>query len=96
MKILAVNWVSSCLSFLLSAFTAATYIFTTATCTITIIILEPCAWNAYSDLINFHYFVDITEREDRGESRAKDADITDNSNMAKIRHPKKACWIEYC
>ncbi len=28
--------------------------------------------------------MDITEREDRGESTAKDADITDNSNMAKI------------
>ncbi len=27
--------------------------------------------------------MDTTERGDRGESRAKDADITDNSNMAK-------------
>jgi hypothetical protein len=33
--------------------------------------------------------VNTTERGDRGESRAKDADIADNSNMAKIRHPKK-------
>jgi hypothetical protein len=44
---------------------------------------------SYWDLINFHYFVNTTERGDRGESRAKDADIADNSNMAKIRHPKK-------
>jgi hypothetical protein len=33
--------------------------------------------------------VDTTEPGDRGESRAKDADITDNSNMAKVCHPKK-------
>jgi len=48
-SILVVNWVSSCLSFLLSASTestAATYIFTAPICTTTIISLEPCALNA--------------------------------------------------
>ncbi len=44
--ILVVNWVSSDLSFFLSSSTAATYIFTAPTCTITIITLEPCALNA--------------------------------------------------
>jgi hypothetical protein len=41
-SILVVNWVSSCLSFLLSASTAATYIFTA----LTKMNLEPCALNA--------------------------------------------------
>ncbi len=47
-SVLAVNWVSSCLSFFLSASTAAatTYIFTAPNCTTTIISLEPCALNA--------------------------------------------------
>jgi hypothetical protein len=40
------HWVSSCLSFFLSASTGATYIFTPFTCTTTIISLEPCALNA--------------------------------------------------
>ncbi len=46
--ILVVNWVSSCLSSLLTASTAATIpcIFTAPTCTTTVITLEPCAWNA--------------------------------------------------
>jgi hypothetical protein len=44
--ILVVNLVSWCLSFFLSAYTAATYIFTTPPCTITIITLEPCSLNA--------------------------------------------------
>ncbi len=38
--------VSSCLSFFLTASTAATYIFTAPNCTTTIISLEPCALNA--------------------------------------------------
>ncbi len=38
--ILMVNWVSSCLSFFLSASTAATYIFPAPTCTTTIITLS--------------------------------------------------------
>jgi len=43
--ILVVNWVSSCLSFFLSASTAAaTYIFTAPNCTTTIISLELCAY----------------------------------------------------
>jgi hypothetical protein len=72
---LVVNWVSSCLSFLLSASTAATYILTAPNCTTTIINLEPCALNAalnfsisYWDLIKCLHFVDTTEREreDRG------------------------------
>ncbi len=40
-----INWDSSCLSFFLTAFSAATYISTAPTCTTTIIILEPCALN---------------------------------------------------
>jgi hypothetical protein len=44
---LVVNWVSSSLSFFLSASTPATYLFTAApNCTTTIISLEPCALNA--------------------------------------------------
>jgi hypothetical protein len=49
---LAVNWVSSCLSFFLSASTAATYISTAPTYTTTIITLEPCGLNA-----EFHHFI---------------------------------------
>jgi hypothetical protein len=45
-SILVVNWVSSCLSFFLSASAAATYIFTALNSTTTIISLEPCALNA--------------------------------------------------
>jgi hypothetical protein len=50
--ILVVNWISSPLSFLLSASTAATYIFTAPTCTTTIITLGPCALNA-----EFQHFI---------------------------------------
>jgi hypothetical protein len=56
----------------LSASTAATYIFTTPSCTTTIITLAPGALNAefqhfiLRDLIEFHYFLDIAERGDRG------------------------------
>ncbi len=50
--ILVVNWVSSPLSFFMSAFTAATYIFTAPTCTTTIIILKPCALN-----VEFQHFI---------------------------------------
>jgi hypothetical protein len=77
-SILVVNWVSSCLSFFLSASTAVTYIFTAPARTTTIITLEPCALNAefqhfvlscsisYYDLIKCLYFADNTERGDRG------------------------------
>ncbi len=48
-----VNWVSSRVSFFMSACTAVTYIFTPlTTCTTTIITLEPCALNA-----EFQYFI---------------------------------------
>jgi hypothetical protein len=55
-SILVVNRVSSCLSFFLSASTAATYIFASPYCTTTIISLGPRALNAefqhsYRDLI---------------------------------------------
>jgi hypothetical protein len=72
---LVINWVSSCLSFLHSASTAATYIFTAPNCTTTIISLEPCGLNAefqhfilscsisYWDLIKCLYFADTTERQ---------------------------------
>jgi hypothetical protein len=41
-SIFMVNWVSHCLSFLFSASTIATYIFTIPTCTSIIIIFEAC------------------------------------------------------
>jgi hypothetical protein len=47
-SILVVNWVSSCLSFSLNAFTIATDISSPPTCTGTAITLESCAWNAES------------------------------------------------
>ncbi len=50
--ILVVNWVSSPLSFFLSASIAATYIFTAPTCTTTIISLKPCALDA-----EFQHFI---------------------------------------
>jgi hypothetical protein len=71
-SILAVNWVSSCLPFFLSAFTAATYIFTSLNCTTTIISLRPRALNA-----EFQHFIlrfnkmDTTERGDRGWKEAQ-------------------------
>ncbi len=49
---LGVNRVSPCLSFFVSASTAATYIFSAPTCTATIIPLEPCALNA-----EFQHFI---------------------------------------
>ncbi len=52
LSILVVNWVSSCLSFFLSASTAATYIFTAPNGTTTIITLELCALNA-----EFQHFI---------------------------------------
>jgi hypothetical protein len=45
-SILIVHWVSAPVLFFLSASTAATYIFTTLTCTTTILSLEPCALDA--------------------------------------------------
>ncbi len=51
-SISVVNWVSPCLSFFLSASTAATYIFIAPTCTTTIIHLEPDALNA-----EFQHFI---------------------------------------
>jgi hypothetical protein len=68
---LVVSWVSS-LPFLFASTTAATYIFTTLTCTTSIITLEPCALNAkFQHFIlrfnqKFPYFADTTERGDRG------------------------------
>jgi len=55
----------------MSAFTAATYIFTAPTRTTTIITLEPCALNAEFQhfILRFNkipYFADITERGDKG------------------------------
>jgi hypothetical protein len=68
---------------LLSASTAATYVFITLTCTTTIISLEPCALDAefqhlvlscsisYWDLIKCPYFDDTTERAYRGWKQAQ-------------------------
>jgi hypothetical protein len=80
--ILVVNWVSSSLSFFLSAPTAATYIFTTptyitSTCTSTLITPKPRALNAeFHHFIlrfnkNFICFADTTERRDRGWKQAQ-------------------------
>jgi len=60
--------------------TAATYSFTAPTSRTTIISLEPCALNAefqhfILDFIKFPYFLDTTERGDRGE---REDDMTDN------------------
>jgi hypothetical protein len=51
-NLFSVNQVSSCLSFFLSASTAATYIFTAPTCTVTITTLECSALNA-----EFQHFI---------------------------------------
>jgi hypothetical protein len=51
-SILVVNWVSSCLSFFLSASTAATYIFTAPNYATTVINLGNCALNA-----EFQHFI---------------------------------------
>jgi hypothetical protein len=51
-SILVIHWVWSCLSFIVSASTAATHIFTVPNCTIIIIGLVPCAVNA-----EFQYFI---------------------------------------
>jgi hypothetical protein len=84
-SILVVNWISSCLSFFLSASTATTYIFTAPNCTITIISQKPCALSAeyqrfivscsisYWDLLKCLYFADTTQRGAKGgERRPKD------------------------
>jgi hypothetical protein len=65
-SILVVNWVSSCLSFSLSASTANTYIFTAPNCTTTIISLQQ-----YWDLLKCLYFADTTKRWDRGWKEAQ-------------------------
>jgi hypothetical protein len=78
LPILIVNQVSSYLSFFLSASTAATYRFTTPTCTTTLIILEHCALNAeFQHFIlrfNKNFFtLQIALKEGiGGESRLKD------------------------
>jgi hypothetical protein len=69
-SILVVNWVSSCLSFFLSASTSPlllrTYIFTAPNyCTTTIITLEPCALNAEFQhfILKCLHFADTTENK---------------------------------
>ncbi len=98
---LVANWVSSCLSLILSASVDATYIFI-ATCTTVIITLETCASNAefsisYWDLIKFPYFVDTTERGDREWKQAQ-GNFTDNSifNRMAINGVALSCqylWV---
>jgi hypothetical protein len=82
-SILVLNWVSACLSFFLSASTAATFFFTAPNCTTTLISLEPCALNAeyqhfipscsisYWGLLKCLYFVDTTETGGRGWKEAQ-------------------------
>ncbi len=81
--LLVVNWVASCLSFCMSASTAATYVFTDPNFTTTIISLGPRALNVefqhfrlscsflYWHLIQCFYFADTTERGDRGWKEAQ-------------------------
>jgi hypothetical protein len=70
--ILVVNWVSSCLSFFLSAFTAATYIFTAPVQLLSLVSYlvhgnaEFQHFISYWDLIKFPYFADTAEKRDRG------------------------------
>jgi len=82
-----VYWVSSPLSFFLSASAAATYIFTAPTCTTTIIILELCALNA-----EFQHFIPIFDKIfllceyhcKRGLMGERECDFTDNFSITKI------------
>jgi hypothetical protein len=64
-SILVVNWVSSCLSFFLSASIA---IFIAPNCTTTILRCSISNW----DLLKCLYFEDTTKRRERGERRPKD------------------------
>ncbi len=90
------NWVSSSLSFFLSASTAATYIFTAPTCTIIIIVLEPCALNAETQhfIPRFNRISLLCEphskRGDRGgERRTKDKVSLQKTLLSKaIRRSK--------
>jgi hypothetical protein len=81
-----INRVSSCISLFLSVYTAVTYIFTTPTCTTTVITLEPCALNAEFQhfILKFNNFItlQIPLREgDRGWKQAqRQGDFTDNSD----------------
>jgi hypothetical protein len=73
---LVVNWVSSGLSFFLSASTAATYIFTAPYCTTNIISFEPCALMlsisiSHWDLLKYFHFMETTERGVRGWKEAQ-------------------------
>ncbi len=75
-SILVTNWVSSCLSFFLGTFTAATCICTAPNYTTTIISLEPCALNAgYQHFIlrfiKMSLLSDTTERGYRGWKEAQ-------------------------
>ncbi len=66
-SIFVINWVSSCLSFFVSALAAVASICTTRICTTTIISLQPCGYwmlsfsISYWDLIKFPYSADTTQ-----------------------------------
>ncbi len=78
--------------YFLSASTATTIIFTS------IITLEPCGLNAqtfhisYRDLIKFHYFVDPSERGDRG---GRQGDFRDNFtvNIKTLQRKLELCFF---
>jgi len=89
-SILVVNRVSSCLSFFLSASTAATYIFTAPNCTTPIISLEPCAlfcWvSAFHAEIYYNVFtLQIALKEGRGGER-KPKDRVKRACFWKFQH----------
>ncbi len=76
LPIWVVNWVSSCLSFLQSTSTVATYILNASTCTTTIMMLKPYALMqsvniSYWDSIKFPYFANTAKRQDRGWKQAQ-------------------------
>jgi hypothetical protein len=88
--ILVVNWVSSCLSFLLSASTPTTYIFTAPICTATILVsnlvrqmlsFSISFWdNKISSLCRYHWKRGYGVKAD-WKTGWKQGDFTDNSNI---------------
>jgi len=86
-SILMVNWVSYCLSFFLSASTAATYIFTALNCTTTVTSRKPRALNAKFQhfVVRFNKMFLLCYTIERGDSGWKEAQwkgvFPDNSPM---------------
>jgi hypothetical protein len=87
-SILVGNWVSSCLSFFLSASTAAAYIFTAPNCITTLISLGPCALNAEFQhfILRFSKMSLLCEYHDVGQKAEKGiADTTERGDGGQRR-----------